>query len=300
MPQKTNLDIWTDFWNKTNPLSELTNEDQLVSFWNQRSGDFAQKIASAQSRKRSRENLALLSAAGFCADGARVLDIGCGPGALSLPLARAGAQVTSFDISPGMLAQLREAAEREGLAVETIEGSWWTADIDRLGFKGKFDLVISSMTPAIKDAETLDRMMACSKDYCFYIGSFPGSRDAMLQDLLRQIKKAPAPGRSPMGFLFPFMYLYLRGYRPEITLNRRKWNEKLPPEKAAGHAIDIISHDQACTDAMKRAIKRYYKETAINGKCTFKNEMFLAMMIWNVTPEKVPCPPLAGKKRSGP
>jgi SAM-dependent methyltransferase len=289
VPQKTNLDYWTDFWNKTNPLSGLMNEEQQVSFWNRRSGDFAQKITSAQSRKRSRENLALLSAAGFCADGARVLDIGCGPGALSLPLARAGARVTSFDISAGMLAQLKRAADREGLPVETVEGSWWTADIDRLGFKGKFDLVISSMTPAIKDAETLDRMMACSRDYCFYIGSFPGGRDAMLEDLLRQIKKTPAPGRSPMGFLSPFMHLYLRGYRPKITISHRKWNEKLEWEKAAGHAIDIISHDQVCTDAMKRAIRKYYKKTAVGGKCTFKNELFLGMMIWSINPERGFC-----------
>ena len=113
MPQKTNLDYWTDFWNKTNLPSGLMNEEQQVSFWNRRSGDFAQKITTAQSRKRSRENLALLSAAGFCADGARVLDIGCGPGALSLPLARAGARVTSFDISAGMLAQA-ETRRRPG------------------------------------------------------------------------------------------------------------------------------------------------------------------------------------------
>ena len=289
MPQKTNQDYWTDFWNRTNPLSEIMNEDQLATFWNRRSGDFAQKISTARSRKQSGENLALLSAAGFCADGARVLDIGCGPGALSLPLARAGAEVTSFDISPGMLAQIREVADREGLPVETVGGSWWTADIDRLGFRGKFDLVISSMTPAIKDAETLDRMMACSRDYCFYIGSFPGNRDRMILDLLDAIKKPSGARRSSLGFLFPFMYLYLKGYRPEITISCREWKEELDWEKAAGHAIDIISHDQACTETMKRAIKRYYKKTAVNGKCTFNNEMFLGMMIWNVNQNNSLC-----------
>ncbi len=263
------------------------DENQLATFWNQRSGDFAQKISTARSRKQSGENLALLSAAGFCADGARVLDIGCGPGALSLPFARAGAQVTSFDISPGMLAQIREVADREGLPVETVEGSWWTADIDRLGFRGKFDLVISSMTPAIKDAETLDRMMACSRDYCFYIGSFPGGRDKMIQDLLDAIGKPSGPRRSSLGFLFPFMYLYLKGYRPEISISCRKWKEELDWEKACGHAIDIISHDQACTETMKRAIKRYYKKTAAGGKCTFNNEMFLGMMIWNVNQNNI-------------
>ena len=39
---------------------------------------------------------------------ARVLDVGAGTGALSLPLARLGYQVTALDISPGMLERLRE------------------------------------------------------------------------------------------------------------------------------------------------------------------------------------------------
>ena len=100
MPQKTNLDYWTDFWNKTNLPSGLMNEEQQVSFWNRLDPEIFTKNNHGPRRKRSRENLALLSAAGFCADGARVLDIGCGPVALSpLPLARAGARVTSFDIS---------------------------------------------------------------------------------------------------------------------------------------------------------------------------------------------------------
>ena len=282
VPQKTNLNYWTDYWNRANPASDLMDEENLISFWDKRSEDFANKIATTGGRKRSKENLALLEAAGFRAKGARVLDIGCGAGSLSLPLARAGAEVTSFDISPGMLARLRHVADREGLSVATVAGSWWTADIDRLGFRGKFDLVISSMTPAIKDAETLDRMVACSRGSCFYIGSFPGGRDAMLTDLLSRIGKHPSPRRPPMGFLFPFMYLYLKGYRPEVSFSRRKWKEILDPEKATSHAIDIISHEQAVSPAMKRAIRRYYTETAVDGKCTFANEMFLGMMIWKV------------------
>jgi hypothetical protein len=183
-----------------------------------------------------------------------------------------------------MLAQVQRVADREGLSVTTIAGSWWTANIDRLGFREKFDLVISSMTPAIKDAETLERMITCSRASCFYIGSFPGGRDAILSDLLSRIGKIPSPRRPPMGFLFPFMYLYLKGYRPEVTFSRRRWNETLDTKKAAAHAIDIISHDQTVTPAMNRAIQRYYKETAVDGKCIFKNEMFLGMMVWKVRP----------------
>ncbi len=47
--------------------------------------------------------------------GHRVLDVGCGTGIDALFLARHGIRVTGIDISPGMVAQLRAKAEREGL-----------------------------------------------------------------------------------------------------------------------------------------------------------------------------------------
>lgn len=278
----TNTAYWADCWNATNPLPEEMGEPELAAFWNKRSHDFARKIGSARSQKKSQENLGFLEENGFCAKGARVLDIGCGPGALSLPLARAGAEVTALDISEGMLARLRESADVEELPVKTIGCSWWNADIRRLGFKKKFDLVISSMTPAIKDAETLEKMMACSKKYCFYVGSLPGTGDKETNDLLKNISRSPGPRRSPMGMIFPFMYLYLSGYRPAIRITRRQWSEDLPWAEAADHAIDILGHDGPCTEATKKKIRAYYKKNAINGICTFKNEMFLALLMWRV------------------
>jgi SAM-dependent methyltransferase len=47
--------------------------------------------------------------------GMRLLDVACGSGALSLPAARAGAQVTGVDLSPAMIERLRARARAEGL-----------------------------------------------------------------------------------------------------------------------------------------------------------------------------------------
>lgn len=280
--QAANLKYWTDCWQTSNPLLEQMTETELATFWNRRSGDFAEKIRSRKSLKRSRDNIGFLEANGVRVKGAKVLDIGCGPGSLSLPLARAGAKVTGLDISAGMLARLRDAAEKEKLAVKTIECSWWNADLDELGLRGKFDLVIGSMTPAIKDPETFEKMMACSKKHCFYIGSLPGTGAPVSQDLVKNISRSPGPRRSAMGMVFPFMYLYLKGFRPEVKITGRKWTEDLPWAEAAGHAIDILSHNQHVTDTAKRKIRAYYKTTAVNGICRFKNEMFLALMVWRV------------------
>ncbi len=55
--------------------------------------------------------------------GARVMDLGCGPGLLAIPFARAGMAVTAIDPEPEMLAALRMAAQEAGVSLDVREGS---------------------------------------------------------------------------------------------------------------------------------------------------------------------------------
>jgi 2-polyprenyl-3-methyl-5-hydroxy-6-metoxy-1,4-benzoquinol methylase len=73
--------------------------------------------------------------------GDQVVDLGCGQGQISLPLARQGAEVLAIDVSPAMVAQLTRLAEREGtqrLAAAAIP-------IEQLALPAaSVDLVVSS------------------------------------------------------------------------------------------------------------------------------------------------------------
>jgi SAM-dependent methyltransferase len=74
--------------------------------------------------------------------GGTVLEMGCGSGRVTLPMARAGARAVAVDASPGMLARLREglAAEPAEVAerVEVIEGDVRSLDLGR-----RFPLVVA-------------------------------------------------------------------------------------------------------------------------------------------------------------
>jgi len=168
LQQKDNMDNLIECWKKATGNGMIQDEGRMAEFWNKRSGNYANNIEKDNRKKRTDEILELLEESGFTPESSRVLDIGCGPGTLTLPLSKLGAEVTALDISSGMLDRLKDAVKKESLPVDIIECSWWTADIDELGFRNEFDLVIASMTPGVKDIESFDKMMDCSKNLCYY------------------------------------------------------------------------------------------------------------------------------------
>ena len=66
--------------------------------------------------------------------GKTALDVGCGAGLLTEPLARLGAQVTGIDASPDVIAVAREHSKAMGLAIDYRAG-----DVQEL--EGQFDLI---------------------------------------------------------------------------------------------------------------------------------------------------------------
>jgi SAM-dependent methyltransferase len=74
------------------------------------------------------------------AAGGPVLDVGAGTGRVALDLARAGHDVTAFDVEPALLGALDERTRAEGLAVATIVG-----DACALSLGRRFALILVPM-----------------------------------------------------------------------------------------------------------------------------------------------------------
>ncbi|MFA6029624.1 MAG: class I SAM-dependent methyltransferase [Elusimicrobiota bacterium] len=75
--------------------------------------------------------------------GARVLDLCCGAGRHSLPLARAGLRVTGLDQSRPYLARARSKASRLPKALRPL---FVHGDMRKLPFEGEFDAVVNLWT----------------------------------------------------------------------------------------------------------------------------------------------------------
>ncbi|MGN6057623.1 MAG: bifunctional 2-polyprenyl-6-hydroxyphenol methylase/3-demethylubiquinol 3-O-methyltransferase UbiG [Sphingomicrobium sp.] len=66
--------------------------------------------------------------------GKKALDVGCGAGLLTEPLARLGANVTGIDATPDVISVARDHAKAMGLDIDYLVG-------DVQGLEGEFDLV---------------------------------------------------------------------------------------------------------------------------------------------------------------
>jgi demethylmenaquinone methyltransferase/2-methoxy-6-polyprenyl-1,4-benzoquinol methylase len=82
--------------------------------------------------------------AGRVEEGERVLDIGCGTGALSLRAAERGARIVGIDTNPEMLAVARKRIREAGLTERIDVREMGVAEIDSLE-RGSFDVVMSGL-----------------------------------------------------------------------------------------------------------------------------------------------------------
>ncbi len=72
-------------------------------------------------------------------EGARVLDVGCGPGWTSAFLARMGYQVAGFDLAPDMITLAARRARRESVAANA---RFFVADSEQFALAPVFDAVV--------------------------------------------------------------------------------------------------------------------------------------------------------------
>lgn len=85
--------------------------------------------------------------------GGPVLELACGTGRLTLPIAAAGVQIVGVDLVPSMIERARKKAATVGLAVE-----WHVADVRALSLGRSFRMafIATNALQHLQDAESLE------------------------------------------------------------------------------------------------------------------------------------------------
>ncbi|MDD4446451.1 MAG: class I SAM-dependent methyltransferase [Methanothrix sp.] len=253
---------------------------QSALFWDKRAEGFSRNIKSDRREKKRTEVFELIKKTGLELNGAEVLDIGCGPGTLAVPLAEMGARVTALDISVEMLKKLENRVREEGLtSIKTIQSSWSDIDIDALGFQSRFDLVIASMTPGINGPETFEKMIQASRNVCYYSNFVSRKWDVSYYELY-QVLFGEKYGDGGYGFHLPFMYLYSMGSRPFIKISKNNWKSDETVDSMVETVSGFFGGRKDIDDEMRLRMRRYFEERAEGGRYHSETESITGMMVW--------------------
>lgn len=87
-----------------------------------------------------------------------ILDVGCGVGALAIPLASHVKQVTAIDFSEAMIEHLDRRCQAMGIANIRTSHTGWEDDWDEAGI-GTHDVAIASRSLVVNDLETAIRKL---------------------------------------------------------------------------------------------------------------------------------------------
>lgn len=149
-----------------------------------------------------------------------VVDIGCGPGRLSVPLAKIAKSVTSVDAFGKMLEYTKINAKKAGLKnIKFIQKSWLDEDAPKV--IGKHDIVVASRSVGLGNIEKLHKI---AKKYvvlmCFFQSSLREIASGFLEGI-KEHKASPKPtnfNERMFGYNITFNMLYDMGANPNIAI----------------------------------------------------------------------------------
>ncbi|WP_165045693.1 class I SAM-dependent methyltransferase [Adlercreutzia sp. ZJ138] len=200
--------IEADWINDWKHYQALRRRSDNAAFWDERSKTFTTKDAPS----------AYIEAFLRLADiqpGNTVFDMGCGNGALALPLARAGHAVIAADFSRGMLDILRATQATEHLdGITTVQMSW-EDDWGLFGVgKKSADVCIASRSLAVADLrDALLRLTAVArKRVCITLAT--GASPRTDERVLRAIGLRAQAGRD---YQYAFNILANEGIQPTVS-----------------------------------------------------------------------------------
>ncbi len=157
----------------------------------------------------------------------KILDIGCGTGLFARSLAKQGAFVTAIDFSPGMLKRFKKDTPKNLKdKINIIHMDWRNADIKKMGWEDKFDLVIAFMSPAVSTPGTLFKMMEASNNACAVKG-WAAKRTHPLLDVLWEKIMGAKLDDKPQTLIIKFNLLFSMGFFPELYCDTISWEQKI-------------------------------------------------------------------------
>ncbi len=199
--------ITTDWNEEWKALQRRRRAAEDPAWWDRRAKHFRPQ----QTSPYARDFIALAA----LEPGESVLDMGCGAGALAIPLARGGHPVTACDFSPAMLETLRQGVTHYGVeGLVRIERLAWDDDWEAAGIAPKsVDAAFASRSIATRDlAAALMKLDRVARRRCS-ITLVTGASPRVDRHIMDAIGASVTESRD---FIYAFNILVGLGRLPEV------------------------------------------------------------------------------------
>ena len=278
-------EFWLEAWqeHRDNSLrSRRILMPEEVEFWNASADKMKRWSEEARSVERVKKVIRWLRQQGIAISDMRILDIGAGTGSFAIPFTQQGGRVTALEPAEELVKIMKENMKNEGVEeLFIISEKWEDISPDKEGMKGQFDLVFASLTPAVYDKETLGKMNACSKEWCFLCEFAGRRRNRVQEELWFKIFNEHMPLQEH-NILYPLNYLYSLGYSPSLKLWREYWMEEILEDEAAANLVNLFSLYTEVTSGIKTKIADYLSKKVRKGFLSEEYQSLVGMIAWNV------------------
>lgn len=180
------------------------------AYWNNRAVDYVKKAERSDYSQYSDIFFEYLK----LQPGKSVLDMGCGNGILTLPLARAKHQVIAADFSDAMLESLTKRVQDEGLSTVTVKKLDWDEDWLAAGMQPKsLDIALASRSIMVRDLyDAIEKLSMVARDrVCVTMATSLGPRS--LTEIVQYIGRSTD---TTPDYIYGFNLLHQMGYYPEV------------------------------------------------------------------------------------
>lgn len=161
--------------------------------------------------------------------GGPVLELACGTGRITIPIAEQVVQITGLDISPSMLAHARRKSSARGVEVEWIEAD--CCDFD-LGMRFGLIFFPFNSIAHLQDLESIESCFACVKNHLrtegrFIIETFQPDLRILTRDPEKRYPVTEYPDPDGKGTV---IITENNVYDSATQVNRIKWYYRLKGE----------------------------------------------------------------------
>ena len=214
--------------------------------------------------------------------GARVIDIGCGVGKYGTYLAELGYDVTLTDISGEMLRHAGENMAKYSTPWAVYRCDFNEATGKEPVFAGGFDLAISTMSPAVHDAETVKKMSVMTRGCCF-LARFYDWEQPWRDQLMKELGLVP---RRVFDDLHADCASMIRavsaaGYVPLTRYVDYNWADPRTPEQMADYmGRNYFVGDENREELIQKTLRLAERHADADGKVIDNVNTRVAWIYW--------------------